>query len=209
MVNTFSIVAHDPQGREWGVGVASRYLAVGRVVPWAKAGVGAVATQAEVNTSYGPRGLDLLAGGMKPEEVLAELTGADENRDLRQVGVIDGHGNAATYTGLQCVAWAGGRTGRNYACQGNILTGGEVIAEMARAFEEVQGPLSWRIMASLEAAEAAGGDRRGKQSAALLVAREGGGPGWFDDHPIDFRVDDHPEPVKELARILAIRMKRP
>jgi len=207
-IHTFSIVAYDPERKEWGIGVASRFLAVGAVVPWAKAGVGAVATQAAANTSYGPKGLELLAEGKSAEEVIKSLTDADQRKDVRQVGIIDANGKAATYTGAKCNAWAGGKTGKHYACQGNILTGEAVVNDMAKAFEEAKGPLAWRIMAALEAAEKAGGDKRGKQSAAILVVREKSGFGG-NDRMIDFRVDDHGKPVEELARILSLRLRRP
>ena len=208
-VNTFSIVAYDPDRQEWGVGVASKFLAVGAVVPWAKAGVGAVATQSFANTSYGPKGLELLAQGKSAEEVIKLLTEDDKQKETRQVGIIDTKGNSATFTGTKCMAWAGGKTGKNFTCQGNILTGEAVVNDMAKAFEDAKGPLAWRIMAALEAAEKAGGDKRGKQSAAILVVRDKGGYGGFNDRAIDFRVDDHAGPVQELGRILSLRVKRP
>ncbi|MCS6849549.1 MAG: DUF1028 domain-containing protein [Gemmataceae bacterium] len=209
LVHTFSIVAYDPRKEEWGVGVASKYLAVGAVVPWAEAGVGAIATQSFVNVSYGPKGLKLLAAGKTAAEVVKELTEADDRREVRQLGVVDAQGNAANFTGDNCVAWAGAKMGRHYTCQGNLLAGEEVLGAMARAFENTTGPLAWRIMAALEAGERAGGDRRGKQSAAILVVRAEGGPGGLNDRFIDFRVDDHAEPVRELARILGLRLPRP
>jgi uncharacterized Ntn-hydrolase superfamily protein len=209
VISTFSIVAYDPDRQEWGVGVASKFLAVGAVVPWAKAGVGAIATQSYANTTYGPKGLDLLRQGKSAEEVIKLLTEEDKGRDDRQVGIVDAKGQAATYTGKKCSAWAGGKTGKHYTCQGNILAGDAVVADMAKAFESAQGPLAWRIIAALEAAEKAGGDKRGKQSAALLVVRDKAGYGGFDDRLIDFRVDDHTQPVQELARILALEVKRP
>src|SRR5262249_22125716 len=190
-VNTFSIVAYDPEHKEWGVGVASKYLAVGSVVPWAKAGVGAVATQAAVNTSYGPKGLELMAEGKSAEEAIKTVTEMDKGRDVRQVAMVDAKGNAATFTGDRCNKWAGGKIGSHYACQGNILTGEEVVEAMAKAYEEAKGPLAWRIMAALEAGDKAGGDRRGKQSAAILVVRDRGGADGQNDRAIDFRVDDH------------------
>jgi uncharacterized Ntn-hydrolase superfamily protein len=208
-VATFSIVAHDPDRQEWGVGVASKFLAVGAVVPWAKAGVGAIATQSFANTTYGPKGLELLAQGKTAEEVIDLLTAADPQKAVRQVGILDAKGQAATFTGAKCNAWAGGKTGKHYACQGNILAAEAVVTDMAKAFEDSKGPLGWRIMAALEAAEKAGGDKRGKQSAALLVVRDKAGYGRFNDRMLDFRVDDHPQPVQELARILALRLKRP
>jgi uncharacterized Ntn-hydrolase superfamily protein len=208
-VHTFSIVAYDPDKQEWGVGVASKFLAVGAVVPWAKAGVGAIATQSFANTTYGPKGLELLAQGKSADEVLKKLTDDDKQAPVRQVGILDAKGNAATFTGEKCNAWAGGKTGKHYACQGNILAGEAVVNDMAKAFEESKGPLAWRIIAALEAAEKAGGDKRGKQSAAILVVRDKGGYGGYNDRLIDFRVDDHANPIDELARVLALRMKRP
>jgi uncharacterized Ntn-hydrolase superfamily protein len=209
LVNTFSIVGYDPDRKEWGVAVASKYLAVGAVVPWAKAGVGAVATQSYVNVSYGPKGLDLMAQGTSAEETIKALTDADNGKDVRQVGVIDAQGNPATFSGSKCLNWAGGKTGKHFTCQGNILTGENVVQEMARAYEETKGPLAWRLVAALEAGEKAGGDSRGKQSAAVLVVRDKGGPAGLNDRLVDFRVDDHATPVQELARILSLRMKRP
>jgi uncharacterized Ntn-hydrolase superfamily protein len=209
LVNTFSIVAHDPERKEWGVAVASKYLAVGAVVPFAKAGVGAVATQAYLNVGYGPKGLELLAEGKSAEEVLKALTDADPGKEMRQVGIVDAKGNAANFSGKRCDAWAGGKTGTHYTCQGNILTGEDVVTAMAKAFEDSKGPLAWRLMAALEAGESAGGDKRGKQSAAILVVREGAGPLGKSDRAIDFRVDDHEKPIPELARILKLRLRRP
>src|ERR1019366_5910742 len=176
-INTFSIVAYDPDKQEWGVGVASKFLAVGAGVPWAKAGVGAIATQAYANTTYGPRGLELLAQGKSAEEALKKLTDDDQGKDERQAGIVDAKGTAATFTGDKCNAWAGGKTGKHYACQGNLLAGEAVVNDMAKAFEDAKGPLAWRIMAALEAAEKAGGDKRGKQSAAILVVRDKAGYG--------------------------------
>jgi uncharacterized Ntn-hydrolase superfamily protein len=208
-VNTFSIVAYDPETKEWAVGVASRVLGVGTIVPWAKAGVGAIATQSYANITYGPRGLDLLAQGKSAQEVLDLLTNADEGRDKRQVGVVDARGNVANFTGKGCNPWAGDKKGKNYTCQGNLLAGEAVIADMSAAFEGTKGPLTWRVIAALEAAEKAGGDKRGKQSAAILVVTEKAGYNGDNDRMVDFRVDDNAEPVKELARIVALRVKRP
>ncbi|HEV3205229.1 MAG TPA: DUF1028 domain-containing protein [Gemmataceae bacterium] len=207
--NTYSIVPFDPDHKEWGVAVASRALACGSIVPWAKAGVGAVATQSYANVAYGPRGLELLAEGKTPEQVLEKLTGEDPGKDLRQVGIVDARGNGAHFTGPKCQAWAGGKSGKHYTCQGNILAGEEVVNEMAKAFEETTGPLAWRMMAALEAGEKAGGDKRGKQSAGILVVRDKGGPNGLNDRMIDLRVDDHENPVQELARILGKRVRRP
>lgn len=206
---TFSIVAYDPELQEWGVAVASKFLAVGAVVPWAKAGAGAIATQSHANTTYGPKGLELLSQGKSAEEVIKLLTDEDKGKDVRQVGIVDAKGNAATFTGSKCQAWASGKTGKNYTCQGNILAGEAVVNDMSKAFEEATGPLAWRLLASLEAAEKAGGDKRGKQSAAILVVRDKSGYSGFNDRMIDFRVDDHVTPVQELARILGLRVKRP
>ncbi len=208
-VATFSIVAYDPERKEWGVAVASKYLAVGSVVPWAKAGTGAVATQSLVNITYGSRGLELLAEGKPAEEVVKLLTDEDKGKESRQLGIVDGKGHAANFTGSMCSAWAGGKIGTNYTCQGNLLAGEAVVKDMAKAFEEKKGPLAWRMMAALEAGEAAGGDKRGKQSAAILVVRERSGPDRRGDRYLDFRVDDHEDPIKELARILALRLPKP
>jgi uncharacterized Ntn-hydrolase superfamily protein len=209
LVCTFSICAYDPDRQEWGIGVASKYLAVGAVVPWANAPHGAIATQSYVNVSYGPKGLKLLSDGKSPQEVLDALTAEDEGRELRQVGIVDRKGETASFTGYKCNAWAGSKAGKHHTCQGNLLTGPEVVEAMATAFENAKGPLAWRLMASLEAGERAGGDKRGKQSAAILVVRDKGGPGGLNDRVIDFRVDDHAEPIVELARILSLRIKRP
>ena len=207
--NTFSIVAYDPATKEWGVAVASKYLAVGAAVPFGKAGAGAVATQSAVNVTYGPKGLELLGQGKSAEEVVKALTDEDNGREYRQLGIVDAKGKVANFTGKSCNAWAGAKSGKHYSCQGNLLAGEKVIEEMAKAFEAAEGPLAWRMMAALEAGEKAGGDKRGKQSAALLVVREGWGPNQRGDRFLDFRVDDHKEPVEELARILALRVHRP
>ncbi len=204
---TFSIVAADPAAGEVGVAVASRFFAVGTVVPHAKAGVGAVATQSFANTSYGPRGLELLERGLTPAEAIEVLTRADEGREQRQVGVVAADGKSATYSGPGCNAWAGGRSGPGYAVQGNILTGEEVVAAMERAFLATAGkPLAERLFAALAAGDAAGGDRRGRQSAALLVVRAGAGYGGFTDRAVDLRVDDHPDPFGELERLLGLAL---
>jgi uncharacterized Ntn-hydrolase superfamily protein len=200
-VATFSIVAYDPETQELGVAVQSKFLAVGWLVPWAKAGVGAIATQSYANTTYGPKGLELLADSLAPEEVIKRLTEGDEGRARRQVGVIDAQGRAATFTGEECNEWAGGKTGENYAVQGNILAGEEVVDAMAKAFETTQGELGARLIAALEAGQEAGGDTRGMQSAALLIVRDGWGYGGFNDRYRDLRVDDHDEPIQELRRI--------
>lgn len=201
IVATFSIVGFDPETDSLGVAVQSRFLAVGSVVPWARAGVGAVATQAMANYNYGPRGLDLMSRGKTAGQTVVDLISADEDREHRQLGVVDGRGRAATFTGSECFDWAGGVTGEHYAAQGNILVGGETVGAMARAYEETGGDLAARLLSALDAGQAAGGDSRGKQSAALLVVREGGGYGGDNDRVVDLRVDDHPEPIRELIRI--------
>lgn len=199
---TFSIVARDPAAGEIGVAVASRFFAVGTVVPWAKAGVGAVATQSFANTSFGWRGLELLEKGLTPDEALKVLLRGDDNPAQRQLGMVAADGQSATYTGKGCLAWAGGRNGPNYAVQGNILTGEEVVMAMEKAFLETEGSLAERLYAALAAGDQQGGDSRGKQSAALIVVKEGAGYGGYTDRAIDIRVDDHPQPFKELDRLL-------
>ena len=201
---TFSIVARDTQKGELGIAVQSKFLAVGAVVPWAKAGVGAIATQSWANTSYGPLGLDLLENGLPANEVLAELTRNDENRSERQVGIIGVTGTPATFTGNECLPWAGGHVGEHYVCQGNILVGEDTVLALARTFEETAGHLCDRLVAALAAGQVAGGDSRGQQSAALLVVRERGGYEGFNDRFIDLRVDDHTQPIDELQRILQL-----
>jgi uncharacterized Ntn-hydrolase superfamily protein len=203
--STFSIVAADPEAGEVGVAVASRFFAVGSVVPFAKAGVGAVATQSFANTSYGPRGLELLERGVSADEVVRILTRSDDGRDQRQLGVVTAAGDAATYSGSKCNAWAGGRRGPGYAVQGNILTGEPVVAAMEKGFLESKGkPLAERLYAAIVAGDAAGGDSRGRQSIALLVARAKGGYGGFTDRAVDLRVDDHADPIVEMGRLLGI-----
>lgn len=202
---TFSIVAADAEAGEVGVAVASRFFAVGAVVPYARAGVGAVATQASANTTYGPRALELLARGATPAETLDILTRDDPDRSRRQAGVVAADGRSATHSGADCNAWAGGRSGPGYAVQGNILAGEAVVAAMERAFLDTAGqPLAERLYAALAAGDAAGGDSRGKQSASLLVVRAGGGYGGKDDRAIDLRVDDHAEPIVELGRLVGL-----
>lgn len=201
---TFSIVARDQHTGELGIAVQSKFLAVGAVVPWAKAGVGAIATQSWANTHYGSHGLALLAKGLAASETLAQLIREDDGRASRQVGIVPVTGEPVSYTGDQCFPWAGGRVGDHYACQGNILVGQETVQAMARTFEATPGFLADRLIVALAAGQAAGGDSRGQQSAALLVVREGGGYGGFNDRFIDLRVDDHPRPIAELQRILAL-----
>jgi uncharacterized Ntn-hydrolase superfamily protein len=201
---TFSIVGYDPETGDLGIAVQSKFLAVGAVVPWARAGVGAIATQSYANTSYGPRGLDLLAAGRTAEEALAELLAGDPEAVKRQVGIVDAQGRSVTYTGPGCHAWAGGIAGEHFTAQGNILVGAETVAALAETFQHATGPLWHRLVESLAAGQRAGGDSRGKQSAALLVVRAGGGYAGFNDRMIDLRVDDSPQPIEELARILAL-----
>ena len=201
---TFSIVATD--GTSWGVAVASKFLAVGSAVPAAVAGIGAIATQADANVGYKPQALFLLDGGATATEALAALLATDEGRDHRQVGIVDAAGGAASHTGSACFAWAGGRTGRGYAIQGNVLTGEEVVAAVERSWLDgsVDTPLAHRLLSALAAGDAAGGDRRGRQSAALLVVRDEAGYGGLDDIAVDLRVDDHATPIPELLRLLAL-----
>lgn len=202
LVATFSVVATD--GHDWGVAVASKFLAVGSAVPAARAEVGAIATQAMANTSYKTLGMELLGAGRPASEVVEALTGDDDERESRQLGVVDRHGGAATYTGSKCFEWAGGRTGQGCACQGNILAGPEVVDALLTVFESSQGELVDRLLAALTAADMAGGDRRGRQSAALLVVRQRGGYRGLDDRMVDLRVDDHPQPIPELTRLLGL-----
>jgi uncharacterized Ntn-hydrolase superfamily protein len=204
LVATYSLCACDLEREEWGVAVQSKFLAVGSVVSWAEAAVGCVATQAWANPRYGPEGIALLREGRSAEEVVQTLVGADDGRDDRQLGVVDAHGRSATFTGSACFDWAGGRTGPGWAAQGNILVSGETVAALADAFEGTSGPLAERLLHALAAGEAAGGDRRGRQSAALLVVRPGGGYGGMSDLAVDLRVDDHPEPIEELARLYGL-----
>lgn len=201
-VATFSIVAFDPKTGDLGVAVQSRFLGVGSVVPWAKAGVGAVATQAWANMRYGPEGLALLEGGKDAAAAVAALTGADADRDRRQVGIVDAKGRAAAYTGAGCLAWAGHRAGEHFTAQGNILAGEKVVDAMADGFAAADGELADRLVEALAAGQRAGGDKRGQQSAALLVVRKDGGYGGNNDRYIDLRVEDHEKPIDELKRLL-------
>ena len=200
--STFSIVAYDPDAREWGVATESKFLAVGSAVPWAQAGAGAVATQSRANTSFGPKGLALMASGLSAQEALDRLLAEDEGREHRQVGLVDAQGNAATFTGKECMEWAGGVTGKGYAAQGNILVSEATVTAIAETFEKTRGELADRLVAALAAGQKAGGDRRGQQSAALLVVREKGGYGGFNDRYLDLRVDDDPRPIARLKRLL-------
>lgn len=200
---TFSIVARSEDGESWGVAVASKFLAVGSAVPAAVAGVGAIATQAAANVAYKGEALAHLDEGATAEVALERLLEEDEGREHRQVGIVDLDGNAATFTGSECYDWAGGVTGDGYAVQGNILTGPEVVEAMRTAYEASGGqPLERRLLAAMQAGDAAGGDRRGRQSAALLVVRDEAGYDGNDDIAVDLRVDDHPTPLTELARLL-------
>jgi uncharacterized Ntn-hydrolase superfamily protein len=202
---TFSIVGYDPQEKEWGIAVQSKFLGVGAVVPWAKAGVGAVATQSYANTSFGPEGLRLMEEGKSAEEALHALLDKDLGREQRQVGFVDAKGNAATYTGKECYDWAGGVTGPYFAAQGNILVDENTVKAMAETFQKTEGSLAERLLTALQAGQNAGGDSRGQQSAALLVVKDRGGYGGFNDRYIDLRVEDHEEPIKELTRIYQLQ----
>jgi uncharacterized Ntn-hydrolase superfamily protein len=202
VVATYSIVACDLDAGQWGVAVQSKFLSVGSVVPWAEAQVGAVATQAYANPRYGPQGLEKLSAGKSAQEVVDELVAADDGRSQRQVGVVDAQGGSATFTGEECLDWAGGRTGVGYAAQGNILVSAETVDALAETFEGSAGErLAERLLQCLVAAQAAGGDRRGQQSASLLVVERDGGYGGLSDLLVDLRVEDHERPIEELQRI--------
>src|SRR5580692_5981924 len=207
-VNTFSIVGYDPVNGDWGVAVASRYFSVGAVVPWAEAGIGAIATQADVNVGYGPRGLELLRQGLSAKDVLAKLQAEDTfpDKEGRQVAIIDGKGNIATYTGPNAPKWAGDRQGKTWSAQGNILVGPQVPEAMGRAFEATQGELAEKLFAAVKAGDDAGGDSRGKQSASMLVVRKGGGRNINNDRYVYINVDDAPDPFPELRRLLDINL---
>ena len=201
-VATYSICACDLAAGQWGVATQSKFLAVGSVVPWAAPHIGAIATQSYANPRYGPEGLELLREGFSAEDVVERLTAADGERALRQLGIVDGEGRTATFTGEECHAWAGGRTGSGYAAQGNILVSGDTVDALAETFEATGGrPLAERLLDCLDAAEAAGGDSRGRQSAALLVVERDAGYASLSDTLVDLRVDDHPDPLVELRRI--------
>jgi uncharacterized Ntn-hydrolase superfamily protein len=201
---TFSIVACDPANGDLGIAVASKFPAVGAVVPWARAGVGAVATQSWANTDFGPEGLQLMGSGLPAAAALDAVLEPDDDREERQVGFVDAGGGAASFTGANCMNWAGGVTGDGFAAQGNILAGEGVVAALASTFTVTEGDLCDRLLAALLAGDRAGGDRRGKQSAALLVVRAGGGYEGRNDRYIDLRVDDHPEAPTELARLFTV-----
>ena len=207
LVATYSLVACDLEAAQWGVAVQSKFLAVGSVVPWAEPHVGAVATQAYANPRYGPDGLALLRQGLAADEVVRRLTEADDGRDERQLGVVDADGRAATFTGSGCLDWAGGRTGACYAAQGNILVSAETVDALAETFTGTAGSLAERLLASLAAAQAAGGDSRGQQSASLLVVERDGGYAGLSDSVVDLRVDDHPRPIEELARLYGLHQE--
>jgi uncharacterized Ntn-hydrolase superfamily protein len=202
---TYSIVARDPETGDLGVAVQSKFLAVGAVVPWARAGVGAIATQSFANVAYGPDGLALLADGHPARDVLYRLVAADDQREHRQLGIVDARGRAATHTGNDCFAWAGGRTGENFAAQGNILADAAVVDGLVDTFLAAGRPFPELLVACLAAAEDAGGDRRGSESASLLIVRDGGGFGGLNDRWVDLRVDQHDDPVGELSRVLAFQ----
>ena len=200
-ITTYSIAACDLDARQWGVATQSKFLAVGAVVPWAEPHVGAIATQAYANPRYGPEGLSLLREGLSAEEVVERLTAADEGRDQRQLGVVDREGRGASFTGAECLEWAGGRTGPCYAAQGNILVSAETVDAIAETFESSKGPLAERLLDCLDAAQGAGGDRRGQQSAALLVVEQDGGYAKLSDTIVELRVEDHERPLEELRRL--------
>ena len=205
IVSTYSIVAADLEADQWGVAVQSKFLSVGSVVPWAEPHVGAIATQAYANPRYGPNGLQLLREGLSAQEAVDRLTAEDEGRDHRQLGIVDGKGNAATFTGKECMDWAGGRTGAGYAAQGNILVSGETVDALAESFEGSVGqPLPGRLIDCLAAAQAAGGDSRGQQSSALLVVERDGGYAQMSDVVVELRVEDHERPIEELRRIYVL-----
>ncbi len=201
VVATYSIAACDLEAGQWGVATQSKFLGVGSVVPWAEPGVGAIATQAYANPRYGPDGLALLREGLSAQEAVERLAAADEGRDHRQVGVVDAQGRGASFTGRECMDWAGGRTGDCYAAQGNILVSAETVDAVAETFERGQGTLAERLLDCLDAAQAAGGDRRGQQSSALLVVERDGGYAGLSHEVVDLRVDEHERPLQELRRI--------
>ena len=207
-VSTFSIVAIDPANGDLGIAVASRYFSVGSVVPWAMAGVGAVATQANVNVGYGPQAIDLLRQGMTAQQVLAKLLAGDTfpGKDGRQVAIVDAKGNVATYTGPNAPYWAGDRQGKTWSAQGNILVGPQVPEAMGKAFEATRGELAEKLYAALKAGDVAGGDSRGHQSASMLVVRKGGGRNLNNDRYVYINVDDHPQPLAELRRLLDLNL---
>ena len=204
-VSTFSVVARDPDTGDLGVATASKFLAVGAVVPYAEAGRGAVATQSYANTTFGPRTMMAIRGGISLDLIRQAFAESDAQHASRQYGLVDADGNSLTFTGDECHPWAGGKHGDNYAVQGNLLVGPEVVDNLERTFLETEGELPERLLAALAAGDSAGGDKRGRQSAALLVVREAGGYGGFNDRYIDLRIDDHPQPVGELQRLLGLQ----
>lgn len=203
-ISTFSIVGYDPDNGDLGVAVESKFFAVGSVVPWSETGVGAIATQSWANTTYGPRGLELLKIGLSAQQTLDHLIRDDSGRKTRQVGIVDRNGNIANYTGEECHEWAGAVSGENYTAQGNLLVGNNVVKAMGKAFENTDSSLADKLMASLIAGQEQGGDKRGQQSAAILVVRKNGGYSGFNDRYIDLRVDDAEKPIEELQRLLNI-----
>ncbi len=208
LVATYSIAACDLEAQQWGVAVQSKFLAVGSVVPWAEPEVGAIATQAYANPGYGPNGLALLRGGLSASEVVERLTADDPGRDERQLGVVDARGDSASWTGPECNDWAGHRSGPGYAAQGNILVGEETVTALVATFEaSSQLPLVQRLIECLDAAQDAGGDRRGQQSASLLVVQRDGGYAGLSDVLVDLRVDDHARPIEELGRIYGLHRR--
>ncbi len=201
LVATYSICGLDPKTGEIGIAVQSKFMCVGAIVPYGEAGTGIVATQSWANTSFGPKAMEMLKKGMEPEKIIEVMLAEDEGKEFRQVGVLSADGKSAAFTGNQCFSWAGNISGENFTCQGNILAGPQVIEAMAKTFQNTGGDLAERLLQALEAGTEAGGDRRGKQAAALLVLKDKGGYGGFNDRYIDLRVDEHREPVKELRRL--------
>jgi len=201
---TFSIVAFDKKTREWGIAVQSKFVAVGAVVPFAVAEIGAIATQALANTSYGPKGLTLLSMGFTARQTIDILTKDDEDKEQRQIGIIDKYGNPASFTGEECFDWAGHIIGEDYCCQGNILASENVVKDMANSYENTPGDLIDKLFAALEAGQAAGGDKRGRESAAILIVKEKGAYDGGTDIYIDIRVDEHPYPIKELRKVFKV-----
>jgi len=204
LVHTYSIVARDPDTGEMGVAVQSHWFSVGSIVSWAEAGVGAIATQSFVNVSFGPRGLELLKQGKRASEALQILIDSDEGRDVRQLAIIDAHGDVAAFTGKNCIPVAGHQIGKNYSVQANLMVNDQVWPAMAKAFEQTTGPLAERMLAALDAGQRVGGDMRGKQSAAILVVKGQASGKIWEDRLIDLRVEDHPEPIQEIQRLLKL-----
>jgi uncharacterized Ntn-hydrolase superfamily protein len=211
LFSTFSLAAYDSDAQEWGVVVTSKVPSLRNIVPWAKAGVGAVATQASTNRAFGPDGLEWLAKGKNPEQIGKIFQESDKNIDVRQFGIVDAKGNAFAFTGKKCGNWAGHKTGKNYACQGNILVGEAVVNDTAKAFEDTKGSLALRLMAALEAGQKAGGDKRTNkiQSSALIVVRDNtGGKGGPEDYVIDLKVDKSESPVEDLRKLLTEKLEK-